>query len=109
MTVYAHCTDCSDKHDLGDRISVPGTTKCPECGSQSYWSEPIITESSESVTKEIDPDALVTIDGVGETVAMSIATQYSTVESLQQADEEDLTQIDYVGPTVAKRVISAIA
>lgn len=72
----------------------------------------VTQNSSESITttsRAIDPEALVIIDGVGETVAASIATRYGTISTLQQADQEDLTQIDHVGPTVANRILDAVA
>jgi len=105
MPVTAHCLDCSDEHDLGERIQVPGTTQCPSCGSTSYRSIPI--ETDQSITKELDPEVLSNVDGVGNTVSESIVTKYRTVDSLQQAGVEDLCDIDHVGPTVAKRVVEA--
>ena len=43
---------------------------------------------------------------IGEKAAKVLAKRYKSIDSLMQADEEELTQIDEIGSTMAKSVVS---
>jgi len=70
----------------------------------------LLAQLQEAKTKPFDRYLVaLSIRHVGKGVAPLIAARYPTIDDLAQASEEELSQIDQVGPTVAEAICSWFA
>ena len=109
MPVIATCSDCGDRHELGDRqIRVGGEpetssgTTCPVCDAPAYGSD-VTNRSPKSQATRIR-DAVEPVHGVGAETAENLVASFHSYEGLRDASLSRLTRVDGVGRTTAERI-----
>jgi len=107
MPVTAHCLECDDRHDLGERSESPTSTTCPVCGGSRYRSsaDETVTQSQSQRIRE----AIRDVSGVGESSMENVVESYSTLAGLRNARVSELKQIKHVGETTAENILRELS
>lgn len=64
--------------------------------------------SSTTTTGESVEQALADIKGVGPVIRTALLERFDSVEAIKEADPDELTEVDGIGPALASRIKSAL-
>lgn len=111
MSLTVRCNQCDSVHRLSKRNGLRGTTACPDCGDTPYTSAPrdLSDHEKQRAQRERLDNELQNVDGVGMGVRENITDRYKHVDEVREVGVDGLTNVPYVGETVAERIVSRLA
>ena len=102
----------SDEGDIFD-LTADKLIKCPLFQREVKGGDPVLSKNGEKLLEQLAAAKVkpferfliaLSIRHIGKTISPTIAARYPSVEALVGASEEELSQIEGVGPTLAQSV-----